>query len=152
MLFRSRSAAKAFQSITHDPANIEIWREIDANPGADVLIARDLTRTVHGELKWSTHPISHMRVYEIERDKLNDALKLMPDVTKLMTKAGVNVVAITPVTGENMNTLTISYQCRSIDHWGEVIDTVGTSADFQAIVAKAAKFGTLRTGFTIMSI
>ncbi|UCE31820.1 MAG: hypothetical protein JSW68_02430 [Burkholderiales bacterium] len=145
-------AAKAFQAINNDPAHIEFWRERDANPGADAVILRDINRTVYGDIQWDTHPVAHLRVYEISRDKLADAMKLLPDVSKLMKKAGVNVVGLVPITGENLSTMTLSYQFRSLDHWAESLDGVGTSDEFQALVAKAAKFGTLRTGFAMMSI
>jgi len=36
-----------------------------------------------------------------------------------------------------------------IDHWAEGLDSVGTSDEFQAIVTKAAKFGTLRSSFAM---
>lgn len=147
-----RTAAKAFHAVSSDPAHIEFWREREANPGADVVIARDIVRTAYGEGKWDTHPVSHVRVYEIPRDKLADAMKLLPEVSKLMSKADVNVVGLVPVTGENLSTMNVSYQFRSLDHWAEGIDTVGTSDEFLAVVAKAAKFGTLRRGFTMMPL
>ncbi|UCE30764.1 MAG: hypothetical protein JSW68_12020 [Burkholderiales bacterium] len=147
-----RTAAKAFQAINNDPAHVEFWRERDANPSADIVVGRDIIRTVYGDNQWDTHPVSHIRVYEIHRDKLADVMKLLPDVSKLMSKAGVNVVGYVPVTGENLSTMSISYQCRSTDHWGEVLDGVGTSDEFQAIVAKAAKFGTLRVGFMLVPL
>jgi hypothetical protein len=79
-------------------------------------------------------------------------MKLLPEVSKLLSKADVNVVALLPITGENLSSMTLSYQFRSIDHWAEALDTVGTSNDFQALVAKAAKFGTVRSGFTMMPL
>lgn len=144
-----RSAVKAFHTVNNDPAHVEFWREREANPSADVVIARDMARTIHGDVQWNTHPVSQIRGYEVARDKVADLMKLLPEVTKLMSKADVNVVAFLPVTGENLSTMTLSYQCRSLEHWGETLDTVGTSDAFQAIVAKAAKFGTLRQAFTM---
>ena len=69
-----------------------------------------------------------------------------------MSKADVNFVGALPVTGENLSSMTLSYQFRSMEHWGEVLDTVGTSDDFQAIVAKAAEFGTLRSAFGMIPL
>ena len=144
-----RTAARALKAVNNDPAHIDLWRDIDANPGADVVVARDIFRTVYGELRWSTHPFSHIRVYEISRDKLADALKLMPEAAALVSKVDANVVGLIPVTGENMGTMAVSYQFRSIDDWAEGLDTVGMSDEFQAIVTKAAKFGALRSSFAI---
>lgn len=147
-----RTATKAFQSINNDPAHVEFWREREANPGADIVIARDIMRTVYGDSQWDTHPVSHIRQYEIARDKVADAMKLLPEASKLLSKADANVIALLPITGENLSSMTLSYQFRSIDHWAETLDTVGTSNDFQALVAKAAKFGTLRSAFAMMPL
>lgn len=147
-----RTAAKAFQAINNDPAHAEFWREREANPAADIVTGRDIIRTVYGEGQWDTHPMSHIRQYEMTRDKLAEALKLLPEVANLLSKAGVNVVGLLPITGENLSSMTISYQFQSIDHWAETLDTVGTSDEFQALVAKAAGFGTLRSAFMMIPL
>ena len=55
-----RTAAKAFQAVNNDPAHAEFWREREANPAADIVIARDIYRRVYGEGQWSTHPVSQI--------------------------------------------------------------------------------------------
>lgn len=147
-----RTAVKAFQAVNADPAHIEFWREREANPAAEIITARDILRTMYGENQWVTHPVSQLRQYEITRDKVAKALKLFPEVEKIVSKADVNVVGALPVTGENLSSMTISYQFRSIEHWGEVLDTVGVSDAFQALVAKAAEFATLRSAFTLIPV
>lgn len=143
-----RTAASAFQAINSDPAHVAFWQERGANPAADIVIGRDIMRTVFGEHQWRTHPVSQVRRYELPRNKLVDALKLFPEVAEVVSAAGVNVVGLLPITGENLSSLVLAYQFRSIDHWGEALDTVGTSEAFQAIVARAAEIGTLRASFT----
>ena len=147
-----RTAAKAFQAINNDPAHVEFWREREANPAADVVIARDIFRRFYGEGQWDTHPVSQIRQYDITRDKVAEARKLLRKVAKLVSKADVNVVGLLPVTGENLSSMAVSYQFRSIDHWAEALDTVGTSDAFQALVAKATEFGTLRSAFTTIPL
>jgi hypothetical protein len=147
-----RAAAKAFQAINTDPAHAEFWREREANPAGDLVIARDIYRTVYGEHAWGTHPLSHLRQYELTRDNLAAAVKLLAEAHKIVSKAGVNVVGSIPIAGENLSTLSVSYQFRSTDHWGEALDTVGTSEAFQALVAKAAKLGTLRASGMVIPL
>jgi hypothetical protein len=147
-----RAAAKAFQAINNDPSHAEFWREREANPAADIVIARDIFRRAYGEGQWSTHPVSHIRQYDMTRDKLPGMLKLFPEVAKLVSKEDVNVAGLVPVTGENLSSLTVSYQFRSIDHWAEALDSVGTSDAFQELVTKAGKFGTLRSAFTMIPL
>jgi hypothetical protein len=142
-----RAATKAFQAINNDPAHAEFWREREANPAAEIVIARNISRRIYGEGQWDTHPVSQIRQYDITRDKLPDMLKLFPKIAKLVSKNDVNVAGLLPVTGENLSSLTVSYQFRSIDHWAETLDTVGTSDAFQALVEKACESGTLRSAF-----
>lgn len=138
------AAAKAFSAIGSDADFAQLQSERQADPAGDFLVGREIIRTVYGDTSWDTHPISHLRVYEVSRDKLAGALALFPEVEKLVSASGVNVVGLVPITGENMSTLTIAYQAKSIEHWGEVLDTIGTSEEFQALIARAADFGTIR--------
>ena len=41
---------------------------------------------------------------------------------------------------------------KSIDHWAEALDTVGTSDEFQALVAKASEFGMLSSAFMMVPL
>ena len=147
-----RTASTALQAIGNDPAHVEFWRQREANPSADIVIGRDIVRSVYGEGRWDTHPVSLLRQYDLARDKIADALKILADGAKLVAKADANVVGLVPFTGDNMSSLTASYQFRSLDHMGEVLDTVGTSDAFQAIVAKAGKLGTLRSAFMMVPL
>ena len=121
-------------------------------PAAEIVTARDIFRRVYGEGQWATHPVSQLRQYDITRDKLPGMLKLFPALQKLVSKNDVNVAGLVPVTGENLSSMTVSYQFRSIDHWAEALDTVGASDAFQALVAKASEFGTLRSAFMMIPL
>ncbi len=144
------TAASAFQAVSSDPAHVEFWREREANPAADIVVGREIVRTVYGEQRWDTHPISHVRRYEITRDNVAKAMELLPEVEAVVSKANVNVVGVLPVTGEDLSTMMIGYQFISIDGWGEALDTVGNSDEFRAIVSRAAEFGTLRSAFMMI--
>jgi len=139
-----RTGAKILAALSEDSEFAEFVKERDSNPVADVASGRNISRTVYGDNKWETHPITHLRTYDISRDKLAGALELFPEVQKIVGAADVNIVGMVPITGENMSSLSVAYQAKSMDHWGEVLDTVGTSDEFQALIARAAEFGTLR--------
>ena len=96
--------------------------------------------------------MSHIREYDLSRDKVSEALRLLPKVTKIVSKADVNVVGALPVAGDKLSSMTLAYQFRSLEHWGEALDTVGTSDEFQALVTEAASLGTLRSSFTMSPI
>lgn len=146
------ASAKAFQSVMRDPAHADFQRERETNPAAEVIVPRQIVRLVYGDLKWDTHPVSHMRVYDISRANLPEALALLPEASSIVGKADVNVVCAIPVAGDNMSSLTVSYQFQSLDHWGEALDTIGTSEEFQALLAKAGSLGTVQSAFGMVPL
>ena len=138
------AASKALGALASDDEFAQLQSEREADPAADMLVGREIIRVVHGSSAWDTHPVSHLRVYEVNKNHLADAIALLPEVEQMVAPSGVNVIGLVPVTGDNMSTMTVAYQLRSVDHWGEVMDTVGTSTEFQSIIARAAEHGTLR--------
>lgn len=146
------AASKAFLAIGNDPAHAEFWRERDANPAGDLVVGRNIGRVVYGEQQWDTHPVSLVRQYDLTRDRLAEALEILPEVTKLASEADTNIVGLVPVTGDNLSAMAVSYQFRSIEHFGEGADTVGSSEAFRAIVVKAAAIGTLRSAFLMVPL
>lgn len=138
------AASKTFQAAAADDEMKRLMQEGEHDPAGDFVVATDLNRTIHGDTKWDTHPVSHLRIYDLARDKLADALALIPEVEALVGPGDVNVVALTPITGQNMSSLTIAYQFKSVDHWAEQLDAVGTSETFQQIITRAAQYGTIR--------
>ena len=44
------------------------------------------------------------------------ALELLPEVKTVVSKADVNMVMALPVAGENLSSMILSYQFRSVDH------------------------------------
>jgi hypothetical protein len=147
-----RTASKAFQSINNDPAHAAFWQEVEANPAADVVIARDIMRTVYGEGQWGTHPVSVIRHYELSRGNMDEAIKILAKADKIVSKEDAVVVGLVPFTGENLSTFSASYQFRSMDHCGEVLDALGTSKPFQTLVAQASEIGTLRSAIMLAPI
>ena len=146
------AASKAFVASNNDPAHAEFLREREANPAGELLVGRNISRTFYGESRWDTHPVTLVRRYDLTRDKLAAASELLADVSKLAAEVDTNIVGLVPVTGDNMSSTTIAYQFRSIEHFGEATDKVGTSATFQALVAKAAGVGILRSAFLMVPL
>jgi hypothetical protein len=155
-LFRAyadfQTAAKAFLAASSDPAYTEFEREREANPLAEIVIGRNIVRSIYGESKWATHPVTQLRQYDIARDKIADALKLFPKVSKVVSKNDVNVIGLLPVVGDDMNTMTVSYQFHSISHWAEAVDVLAASKEFQGIVAEASKLGTLSSASVLVPL
>ena len=147
-----KASVRTFKELDGDSEFAQLQEERNTDPAGDFVAIREIIRTVHGDTKWETHPVSHLRMYEISRDKLADALALFPEVEELAAPADVNVVGLVPMTGENMSSLTVAYQFKSVDHWAEQLDTIGTSEAFQAILARAAQFGTVRAATAMIPL
>ena len=138
------ASAKALGALAGDDELSQLQNEREADPAGEILVGREILRVVYGSSAWDTHPVSHLRVYEVNKNHLADALALLPEVEQMVAPSGVNVIGLVPVTGDNMSTMTVAYQLKSVDHWGEVLDTVGTSPEFLSIIARAAEYGTIR--------
>jgi len=147
-----RAASKTFEAISSDPEHIEFWKRREMDPAADIVIARDIVRRIYGKGKWETHPVSLIRRYDLARNKVTDAIELLAEAEKIVSKADVNVGGLLPVTSADMSNLSVSYQFRSVEHFGEAVDAVGTSEAFQALVAKAAELGTLRSAYMMVPL
>ena len=92
------------------------------------------------------------RVFEVNQNHRADALALLQEVEQMLAPSVVNLIGLVPVTGDNMITMTVSYQLRSIGHWGEVMDTVGTSTEFPSIIARVAEYGMLRMSSALVPL
>lgn len=147
-----RAASKAFLAIGADPEHAEFWKQRESDPSADIVIARDIVRSVYGEGKWDTHPVSLIRQYDLARDKVEDAIKILDEGAKIMAEADVNLVGLLPFSSDNMSSFSASYQFRSVEHLGEAVDTAGASEAFQAVIAKAAGLGTIRSAFMMVPL
>ena len=62
------------------------------------------------------------------------------------------VGAAVPLTGDNMNIMTVAYQFKSFEVMGKTIDEIGMSEKFQSLVDRASTLGELRTADVFVTI
>jgi len=135
------TTARVFESYQKDPDFQQLLQERELNP-AGTIIGPIVARTVYGDISWDDHPVSMHRIYKVERNKLQSALSILPDVEKLSDDSS-GVMAVVPTFGPDMDRLTVVYQFTSVAAAGEQIDRIGMSEDFQKLVIKAHDTGTL---------
>ena len=145
-----KSMAHIFEKVQADPSFAKLREERELNPAGSVS-GPEVYRTVHGQVE-PGYPVVLMREYTISRDKLAGALALLPELDALVPRHDIKIVAAVPLFSSDMGRLIAGYYFRSPDHLGASIDGVGVSAEFQAIVARAAEFGSLTRSRVVMSM
>jgi hypothetical protein len=139
------AACKTNAALATDSEMIKLWQEREREPAA-TLAGPHVYRTVFGEV--SRLPVLLQREYEIARQHLADAIKLLPKAQQAV--ANQPMVAVIPVFAPEMDRLVITYYSESIEHMGRNIDQYGMSEAFQAVVQEASRLGTLRSARSLV--
>lgn len=136
-----KSMAQIWEKCQADPSFAKLREERELNP-AGSLSGPEVYRYVYGQSE-PGYPVVLQREYTISRDKVADALALMPELNALGKDHDMKVAAAVPVFSGDMSRFIAVYRYRSPAHLGAGIDSVGISAEFQSIVNRAAAFATL---------
>ena len=126
----------------------KIIRRIQTNPASDIILPMNMLRKVYGELD-DSFKFTLFRLYNMKRNKLSEALEMIPQVAKMGEKMNVNVTAWVPVTGENMSRVMVGYGSKTFKEVGQSFDSIGMSDEFQKIVSKAADLGHLESAWIV---
>jgi len=145
-----KSLARVFEKTQADASFARLMEERELNPAGSVT-GPEVYRVVYGEPQ-PDYPVILQREYTISRDKLDGALALLPELEALGKSHDIGILAGVPIFSSDMSRLVAAYFYRSAAHLGEAIDGVGTSAEFQSIVTRAAAFGSLTRSRVVMSM
>lgn len=140
--------AKAFMSLGADPDAVKLREESEQNP-ASHWEGPEVWRSVYGEPR-PEFPVLLQREYQINRRQLRQAIELLPDVQAF--RPDRPVVGVVPAISGDMSRLMVVYYATSLTDLGEMIDTVGGSDAFQAVVTRAAEFGTLTKARVLVTL
>tara|TARA_Y100000588_G_scaffold385202_1_gene477989 strand:- start:250 stop:873 length:624 start_codon:yes stop_codon:yes gene_type:complete len=146
-----KTASAALLKAANDPEGQEIRTLRETDPAGEMLVNRQVGRTIFGEGKWASNPVSTIRRYAISRAEISKAMPILEGVQKIMDKEEVNVRALVPVFSPEMSRLIVSYQFKSLDHLGEVLDTVSSGSDMQALIEKANTFSSIEASSVMVS-
>ena len=141
------SAAKTSAALATDPEMLKLWQERERDPSATIT-GPYVYRTVWGEV--SRLPVMLQRQYQVTRLNLKDLIALLPDAHHAVGKQPM--VAIVPVVAPEMDRLVVAYYSESMEHLGRNLDHYGMSEAFQAVVQKAAHFGTVIAARVLVDI
>ena len=134
-----RHGIGAFQSFSQDAEIVALRAEYSADP-AGTSHGPYVYRSVFGEA--STQPVLVQRSYRISRERLAEAIALLPAAREAIgPTAGMS--SVVPVFSPEMDQLVVTYYVDSLEHLGAVLDDFAMAPAFQAVAAKAASLGTL---------
>ena len=146
-----KTASAALLKAADDPEGQEIRVLRETDPAGEMVVSRDVHRTIFGEGKWTSNPVSMIRHYSISRADVSKTMPILEGVQKIMDKEEVNVRAFMPVLSMEMSRIGVSYQFKSLDHLGEVMDGAAADSEMQSLIEKANTFSSLQTASVMVT-
>jgi|TARA_B100001142_G_C14137815_1_gene579436 hypothetical protein len=146
-----KTATATQVKLANDAEAQEIRNLRETDPAGEMVVNRMVGRSIFGEAKWASNPVSMLRRYSISRSDVAKALSILEGVKEIMDKDEVNVRAILPVLSDDMSRLSVNYQYKSLEHLGESLDRSASSAEMQGLIEKANEFSTLEAASVMVS-
>ena len=145
------SATKSFQSFSADADMTALMEERSASPSADIK-GPDVYRMAYGKPSNPPKSLLVQRMYHISRKNQGSAIELAPELDELMKSRDVNVGFAVPIATADHEMLAVVYGFNSMDHYGEVLDSMVEDKKFVALVEKANTFGSIKSSRVILKI
>ncbi len=145
------SATKSFKSFSADADMTALMEERSASPSADIK-GPDVYRMAYGKPSNPPKSLLVQRMYHISRKNQGSAIELAPELDELMKGRDVNVGFAVPIATADHEMLTVVYGFNSMDHYGEVLDSMVEDKKFVALVEKANTFGSIKSSRVILKI
>ena len=145
------SATKSFQSFSADADMTALMEERSASPSADIK-GPDVYRMAYGKPSNPPKSLLVQRMYHISRKNQGSAIELAPELDELMKGRDVNVGFAVPIATADHEMLTVIYGFNSMDHYGEVLDSMVEDKKFVSLVEKANTFGSIKSSRVILKI
>jgi hypothetical protein len=146
-----KTGMSVMQAAAKDPEGQEVRNLRATEPAGEMLVMREVHRTIFGEGKWASNPVSMVRRYSVSRANVSKAMPILEGVQKMMDKEEVNVRAFMPVLSSEMSRIGVSYQFKSLDHLGEVLDETAASPEMQSLIEEANTFSSLETASVMVA-
>ena len=119
-------------------------------PAGDI-VGPNVVRLAAGEVK-AENNASMVREYTMQRTNWNDAINMVASVQKLLTDHDVNVTMWVPVIADDMKRVWAIYSGAIPSSLGKSIDEVGMTNEFQEMLVKASKLGTLDKAWGMIGV
>ena len=141
------AGTKVSAALANDAEMLKLWQEREKEPSAE-LSGPYVYRTVFGEV--SPLAVLTQREYQVSRQNLPDAMKLLPEAAAATDNKPM--AAVIPVFAPEMDRLVITYYSESLEAMGRNLDMYGMSEAFQAVVQKASRYGQLASARVLAQV
>ena len=128
-------------AMMNDPAFKQLMSDRQNNPAADI-IGPEVFRSIWGAMT-PTDTVRMQRTYALQRSHMKAAIGMLEEIGALVKDEPVSIMAGIPVVASRMDTMTVVYSFADMHAFGEGVDRIGMSAEFQDIVTRADEIGTL---------
>ena len=146
-----KTANAALVKAANDPEGQEIRNLRETDPAGEMVVSREVRRTIFGEAKWASNPVSGIRKYAISRADVSKAMPILEGVQKIMDQEEVNVRVTVPVFSTEMSSMDVAYQFKSLNRLGEVLDTIAAGSEMQSLIEKANTFASLQSASVMVA-
>ena len=146
-----KTGMAVMQASAKDPEGQEVTKLRATDPAGEMLVMREVHRTIFGEGKWASNPVSGIRKYAISRADVSKAMPILEGVQKIMDKEEVNVRVTMPVFSSEMSSMDVAYQFKSLEHLGEVLDTIAAGPEMQSLIEEANTFSSLESASVMVA-
>ena len=143
-------ATKSFESYMKNSKMVELMKERENDQSAE-LIGPEVFRTVYGAPS-PDHNVIYLREYEINRNSVPEALEIFAEANEEFKNEDAKLLALLPLIADKMNSLYAIYYFSSISSMGEIVERIGLSENFQRLVNKGNKIGTLTSSNIFVSV
>lgn len=141
------SAGKTNAAMATDPEMLQLLKEREREPAA-AFSGPYVYRSVWGEV--SRLPVIIQREYQVTRESLPGLIALLPEAHAAVARQPM--LATIPVFAPAMDRMYVAYYAESIEHMGRNLDQYAVSEAFQAVVQKAARFGTVTSARVVAEV
>ena len=124
-----------------DPEYRKLMADREADPSADI-VGPEVFRSIWGDMT-PTDTVRMHRTYAMQRSHIKSAIGLLEEIGKLVENEPVSIMAGVPVLASRMDTVTVVYSFADMHAFGDGVDRIGMSPEFQDIVNRADEVGTL---------
>ena len=144
------SGAKTFEAVGADPDFQALMAKRESDPAGEI-IGPEIFRVLYGDRQIDKKVVVQ-REYHMPRENVPKAMEMMPRLEKIIGSLDIGVMSGVPLIASDHEMAMVIYYFNDLEHWGNSVDQMIASPDFQALVSDANELGTLTCSRLLVDI